>query len=78
MEKAGLKNITVDPSLFYGTKEDNFLCVAMYVYDGIVVSNKDEEIEVFLGRLQVEFKVTIGSLENFFGMQIKCQNDGSI
>jgi hypothetical protein len=33
---------------------------------------------VFLRLLQEEFKVTIGSLENFFRMQIKCQNDGSI
>jgi len=38
----------------------------MHVDDGFV-SNKDEEIE---GRLQEEFKVTIGSLENFFAMQI--------
>jgi hypothetical protein len=33
---------------------------------------------VFLGLLQEEFKITIGSLENFLGMQIKCQSDGSI
>jgi hypothetical protein len=28
--------------------------------------------------LQEEFEITIGSLENFLGMQIKCQSDGSI
>jgi len=33
---------------------------------------------VFLGLLQEEFKITIGSLESFLGMQIKCQSDGSI
>jgi hypothetical protein len=27
--------------------------------------------------LQEDFKITIGSLENFIGMQIKCQSDVS-
>ena len=48
----------------------SFLYIAIYVDDGLVVGNKDEEIEVFLGLLQEEFKITIGSLENFLGMQI--------
>jgi hypothetical protein len=78
MEKAGLKNSTADPCLFYGMHQDSFLHTAIYVDDGLVVGNKDEEIEVFLGLLQEEFKITIGLLENFLGMQIQCQSDGSI
>ena len=70
MEKAELRNNTADPCLFYRTHEDSFLYIAIYVDDGLVVGNKDEEIEVFLGLLQEEFKITIGSLENFHGMQI--------
>ena len=78
MEKAGLKNSTADPCLFYHTHEDSFLCIAIYVDDGLIVGNKDEEIEVFSGLLHEEFKITVGSLENFLRMQIKCQSDGSI
>jgi len=78
MEKTGLKNSTADPFLFYHTHEDGFIYIAIYVDDVLVVGNKDEEIEVFLGLLQEEFKITIGSLENFLGMQIKCQSNGSI
>ena len=78
MEKAGLKNSTADPFLFYRKHEDSFLYIAIYVDYGLIVGNKDEEIEVFLGLLQEEVKITIGSLENFLGMQIKCQSDGSI
>jgi len=77
MKKGGLKNSTADPCLFY-RMHDSFLYVAIYVDDGLVVGNKDEETEVFLRLLQEEFKITIGSLENFLGMQIKCQSDGSI
>jgi len=78
MLKAGLKNSTTDPCLFYRTHEDSFPYVAIYVDDGLDVGNNDEETEVFLGLLQEKFKITIGSLENFLGMQIKCQSDGSI
>jgi hypothetical protein len=55
--------------------EDSFLYIAIYVDDGFVVGNKDEEIDMFAGLLQEEFKITIGSLENCIGMQIKCQSD---
>ena len=78
MEKAGLKNSTADPFLFYHMHEDSFLYIAIYVDDVLVVGNKDEETGVFLGLLQEEFKITIGSLENFLGIQIKCQSDGSV
>jgi len=73
MEKVGLKSITVDPCVFYGTHENSFLSVAIYADERLVVFNKDAEIEVFLGRLEEEFKVKIGSLENLFGTQIKCR-----
>ena len=43
-------------------QENIFLYIATYVDDGLVVGNKDEEIEVFLGLLPEEFKITIGSL----------------
>ena len=39
---------------------------------------RTKKIEVLLGLLQQEFKITIDSFENFLGMQIKCQSDGSI
>jgi hypothetical protein len=58
--------------------EDSFLYIAIYVDDGLVVGNKDEATEVFLGLLQEEFKVTIGSIGNFLRMQINCQSYGSI
>jgi len=58
--------------------EGSFLYIAIYVDDGLVVGKKEEETELFLGLQQEEFKVTIGSLENFLGMQFKCQSYGSI
>jgi hypothetical protein len=54
MKKAGLKNSTADPCLFYRKNEDSFLYIAIYVDDGLV--------DMFVGLLQEEFKITIGSL----------------
>jgi hypothetical protein len=72
MKKAGLKNSTADPRLFYRTNEGSSLYVAIYVDDGLIVGNKDEEIEGYLKLLQDEFKTTISSHHNFLGMQTKC------
>jgi hypothetical protein len=47
MEKVGLKNSAADPCLFYRTHEDSFLYTAIYVDDGLVVGNKNEETSVF-------------------------------
>jgi len=40
MEKAGLKNSTADPCLFYRKHEDSFLYIAVNVDGGLVVGNK--------------------------------------
>ena len=47
-----------------------FLSIAIYVDDGLVVGNEGEEIEVFLGLLQEEYKIIIVSLENFLGCRL--------
>jgi hypothetical protein len=54
MEKAGLKKSTADPCLFYCMHKDSFLYIWIYVDGGLVIVNKDEEIEAFLGLHQEE------------------------
>ena len=48
MEKCGLKNKTADPCLFYRLHKDSDLYIGIYVDGGLVIVNKDEEIEAFL------------------------------
>jgi hypothetical protein len=64
MVKTGLKNSTTDPCLFYRTHEDIFLYIAIYVDDGLVVDNKDEEIEVFYSNCQRNLKLQLARLRN--------------
>ena len=78
MEGAGLKKSSTDPCLFYRNSGNSSLYVVVYVDDGLIVGNNEAEIEDFLKLLKGEFKITLGSLKNFLGMQINCMKNGSI
>lgn len=73
-----MKNSSADPCLFYRKRNGNFLYVAIYVDDGMVVGSSDSEVQSFLELLQQEFKITMGNLEIFLGLNIARQKDGSI
>lgn len=78
MKKTGLKSSTADPCLFYRNKGKNSLYVVIYVDDGLVMASNEEEVQEFLQQLEKEFKISLGSLKNFLGIQIKNHPDGSI
>lgn len=65
MKKVGMENSNADPYLFHHTRNGNFLYIAIYVDDGIVVRSSDSEIQSFLELLQREFKITMDNLETF-------------
>jgi len=77
IKKIGLKISTADPCLFYKNCGKGSLYVIIYVDDGSVIGS-EEEVQDFLIQFKKEFKITLGSLNNFLGMQIKCHSDGSI
>lgn len=78
IKKVGLKSSTADPCLFYRNCGKRSLYVVIYVDDGLVIGSTEDEVQEFLTQLKEEFKITLGSLKNFLGMQLKCQKDGSI
>ena len=78
MENQGLKNSTADTCLFYRNDGTNSLYVAIYVDDGLIAGSSRPEIESFLKQLRKEFKIKVGTLDDFLGMKITCGKDGSI
>ena len=52
------------------------LIVGIYVDDGLIVGSTQEEINSFLRLLTSEFKVTVGPLDSFLGMQIQQRESG--
>ncbi|KAK9738574.1 Reverse transcriptase (RNA-dependent DNA polymerase) [Popillia japonica] len=69
---ARIQNSAADPCLFYRKCKGPRLYVAIYVYDGLVVSSDNLEM------LQPEFEMTTGSLNNSLGMKISQYKDEAI
>ncbi|CAB0009315.1 unnamed protein product [Nesidiocoris tenuis] len=78
MKSQQLQQSKADPCLFIKKcGNENVFMVAIYVDDGILVGDKSE-IDSFLSNLKNEFKIKIGNLDTFLGMQIERKEDGSI
>lgn len=78
IEKQGMKCSTSDPCLFVRTNNEKKLLIVIYVDDGLVAGTDEEEISSFVSKLKDEFKVTVGSLDCYLGMNIKQMKDGSV
>ena len=78
MKNEGFENSVADPCLFYRKQNGCKLYVAIYVDDGLVVGSNEKEMSRFLSALQQEFDVTTGTLDNFLGMKIQQNKNGSV
>ncbi|KFD66793.1 LOW QUALITY PROTEIN: hypothetical protein M514_20937, partial [Trichuris suis] len=78
IRKQKLEQCHADPCLFVRIENGKKLIVAIYVDDGLVAGSSNEEVKQFLEELQREFKITVGSLDCFLGMQIQRRKDGSV
>lgn len=76
MEKNDFVRSTADPCIYIRQKETEKLLVAIYVDDGLIAGSSQEAVNLFLKMLKKEFKITIGSLDSFLGMQIRKREDG--
>ncbi|GFU49697.1 copia protein [Nephila pilipes] len=50
----------------------------VYVDDGIIATDEDQTVKLFLKKLESEFSVVIGKANYFFGMQIEYLESGKI
>jgi len=78
LEKHGLEVSEADPCLFYSTVDGHKLIIALYVDDGLVAAQNEEDLNSFLFELSSEFHVTVLPATCFLGLQIRLLNDGSI
>jgi len=67
-----------DPCLFVRQNNGHKLIVALYVDDGIVAATHAEDSCEFLRKLKAEFKITLGPVSCFLGIEVKQLEDGSI
>lgn len=74
----GLQESTVDPSLFYRVAEKDKLMVLLYVDDELVAASQKRNIDNFLKKLEMEFKVIAGPTQCFLNILINRLDDDSI
>ncbi len=78
MENYGLRVSEADPCLFVNTSAGHKLLVCLYVDDGFIAAEDQQDLTHFLTELQSEFKVTLTSSSTFLGLQYERLEDGSI
>lgn len=71
LRKFKFKETNADKCIFVGRVGENTAYLALFVYDGLVAAKNKEVIDVVLGHLKEEFKITIGDASLFVGMQIE-------
>lgn len=78
LERYGLKVSEADPCLFYSVHDGHKLIIALYVDDGLVAAQNDDDLNMFLSELCSEFCVTVSPAGCFLGLQIRQLEDGSV
>lgn len=76
MEKHGFTRSTADQCIYIKQNEKEKLLIAIYVDDGLIAGSTQETVDTFLKLLTTEFKITVGSLDSFLGMQIEQRESG--
>lgn len=67
----GLKESDADPCLFVSSKPGHKLVLGIFVDDGLLAAEKEEDIEVFLKGMSDTFKIRSGPLKHYLGMEIE-------
>ena len=67
-----------DTSLFIYSENEVIVLLALYVDDGLIVSNSKEKLDEVLMSLKREFQIVISDLNYYLGIQIDILNDNSI
>jgi len=76
MKKQRLNVSTDDPRIFVRQCNGKKLIVTIYVDDGLIPGGDASEINVFIDQLRRNFKIMMGTLSSFLGMQTEQHNDG--
>lgn len=77
MINQGFVRSSADPCLFVLKNNGQKLIVAVYVDDGLVAGTNINEMESFVQKLKTEFKITVGYVDYFLGMEVTFSHDSS-
>ena len=67
-----------DPCLYIRENEGRKLLIALYVDDGLIAATDKRDAELFIKDLKEKFKISVGKVSCFLGLEIECHSDDSI
>ena len=74
----GLKQLKSDPCVYTRLTSNCNLYLALYVDDGLILSDNQSETQKLIKSLKSKFKITLSSGEKYIGLEIDQAPDGSI
>ena len=76
LAKMGLESVSADPCLY--VNKDKSLFFALYVDDGLLLSQDESSLNYIITIMKREFQVTVGDADCFVGIQIARKSDGTL
>ena len=76
--RLGFKQSKADPCLFVRQKDGKTMIFLLYVDDGLIASEDEQELQIFINELKKEFKITFKPATYFLGLEIEREGDGSL
>lgn len=76
LKKFSLVSSEADPCIFHN--KNLSIIILVYVDDGIVIHRDSHQVRELLEAMKNEFKITVGPVDRYLGIEIEQLNDGSI
>ncbi|GFV65947.1 copia protein [Trichonephila clavipes] len=74
----GFKASEADPCLYIRERKGRKLLIVLYVYDGLIAATDQQDSEMFIKELKTKFKISVGKVSCFLGLEIEHHKDNSI
>jgi hypothetical protein len=78
LDSHDLKQSASDPCLFYSERASHKLILALYVDDGLVAYENNDDFEKLIADMKSDFMITVSPALCFLGLQIERLTDGSV
>jgi transposase InsO family protein len=76
--KLGFRRSEADPCLFVRQTGSTKMFFVLYVDDGLIAANDEQELQQFIDDLGRKFKITAKPASFFLGLEINREEDGSV
>ncbi|GFV77405.1 copia protein [Trichonephila clavipes] len=78
LKDLGFKASEADPCIYNRERKGRKLLIVLYVDDGLIAATDQQDSEMFIKELKTKFKISVGKVSCFLGLEIEHHKDNSI